>query len=115
MNPENDTVSEIYAQKPVLPSPPSLQDVASALADTSVSSAVFSPVSSPKNATTNGGAISDLSTLLNENTTSPCPVGRSPKRGSPTTSTGSLRRRNRSAPRNSYEDYEERAVPALRQ
>ncbi|EDW04673.1 GH19623 [Drosophila grimshawi] len=27
---------------------------------------------------------------------------------------GSLRRRNKSAPRNSYEDYEERAIPTLR-
>ena len=39
--------------------------------------------------------------------------GRSPMR-SPT-STGSLRRRNKSAPRNSYEDYDERAIPTLRQ
>lgn len=45
-------------------------------------------------------------------------IGRSPYRDSSTASssrTGSLRRRNKSAPRNSYEDYEERAVPALRQ
>lgn len=43
--------------------------------------------------------------------------GRSPSRHSSPMSSrqGSLRRRNKSAPRNSYEDYEERAVPALRQ
>ncbi|XP_018794859.1 PREDICTED: centrosomal protein of 104 kDa isoform X1 [Bactrocera latifrons] len=42
--------------------------------------------------------------------------GRSPSRHSSPMSSrqGSLRRRNKSAPRNSYEDYEERAVPALR-
>ncbi|KAG4074994.1 hypothetical protein HA402_014573 [Bradysia odoriphaga] len=43
-------------------------------------------------------------------------IGRSPYRDSSASNsrTGSLRRRNKSAPRSSYEDYEERAVPALR-
>ncbi|XP_036321654.1 centrosomal protein of 104 kDa isoform X2 [Rhagoletis pomonella] len=43
--------------------------------------------------------------------------GRSPSRHSSPMSSrqGSLRRRNKSAPRNSYEDYEERAIPTLRQ
>lgn len=58
--------------------------------------------------TTSKASITPNSPQLNQ-------IGRSPNRGSPTISNGSLRRRNKSAPRNSYEDYEERAVPALRQ
>lgn len=103
----------MYAQKPVLPSPPSLQDVASTLTEPGF----LSPKSNQKETCSidslslsepHASGKTPSSPLLNQ-------IGRSPKRGSPTTSTGSLRRRNKSAPRNSYEDYEERAVPALRQ
>lgn len=44
--PENDACSEIYATKPALPSPPSLQDVASAL------TAQADSINSPKNSAT---------------------------------------------------------------
>lgn len=53
--PENDTCSEIYATKPALPSPPSLQDVASAL------SAQAESINSPKTSastSTDGNLIS---------------------------------------------------------
>lgn len=104
----NDCVSNVYAQKPSLPSPPSLQDVAASLAHESASYA--STIHSPKSVhcdTSGAEARSPKqSPQLNH-------IGLSPKRGSP--NTGSLRLRNKSAPRTSYDDYDERAVPALRQ
>lgn len=105
---ENDSVSDTYAQKPSLPSPPSLQDVATSLAtetrENSISATANFETKSPIHA-------HDVrqSPLLGHHHS----IGMSPKRGSP--NTGSLRRRNKSAPRSSFEDYEERAVPALRQ
>lgn len=106
MNAQNDSVSQVYAQKPSLPSPPSLQDVASSLStlDSRDSVAATTETRSP--------------TQIHDPRQSPMlgthhSIGMSPKRGSP--NTGSLRRRNKSVPRNSFEDYEERAVPALRQ
>lgn len=125
-NPENDNCSELYASKPSLPSPPSLQDVASSL-------------SGETSGTPTPGAVKQLMSKPSDCESTPSPsdnqsqpvatapaakpvvpsspnlnqLGRSPSRGSP--SMGSLRRRNKSAPRNSYEDYDERCVPALRQ
>lgn len=104
----NDSVSNVYAQKPSLPSPPSLQDVAASLANESV--AFATALHSPKNVHCDTSVVEarspKQSPQLNQ-------IGMSPKRGSP--NTGSLRRRNKSASRTSYDDYDERAVPALRQ
>lgn len=106
--PQNDAVSELYAQKPSLPSPPSLQDVASTLTtESTFASLTLSPKSIHReNSATDHASLMTRSPQINH-------VINSPKRGSPNTS--SLRRRNRSVPRNSFEDYDEQAVPALRQ
>lgn len=132
----NDVCSELYASKPTLPSPPSLQDVASALADSTLvpildsnvivkteEEAVDEPVASSSKVPEvhqNKTAPSPHGSILTKHDDPPNspqlqPKGRSPNRGSPTTSTGSLRRRNKSVPRNSYEDYDERTIPTLRQ
>lgn len=126
MNQENDSFSEIYAQKPTLPPPPSLQDVAATLVD--LSSTMSPKLGHRDTGSTDGSSISEsYSASLSKTSISQVDapkspqlnqIGRSPYRDSSTASssrTGSLRRRNKSAPRNSYEDYEERAVPALRQ
>ncbi|XP_059615922.1 centrosomal protein of 104 kDa isoform X2 [Phlebotomus argentipes] len=99
---ENDLVSPVYISKPVLPSPPSLQEVAHLLLNDPKEQ------HSPK-------PPSQKSEKQDEPYFSPqlSKIGRSPSRNSPT-NTGSLRRRNKSAPRNSYEDYEERTLPTLR-
>ncbi|XP_055901824.1 centrosomal protein of 104 kDa isoform X2 [Eupeodes corollae] len=133
---DNDLASEVYASKPTLPTAPSLQEVATALAE-----AHFTATMSPKSAQedksstdggSSGGGVGAHSTASDTHSThstgshrkshddipnSPkLNIGRSPSRGSPMSShQGSLRRRNKSAPRNSYEDYEERAIPTLRQ
>ncbi|XP_062548143.1 centrosomal protein of 104 kDa isoform X2 [Armigeres subalbatus] len=136
----NDSCSELYASKPTLPSPPSLQDVASALSETClpvVAEAVTkqqilhdttdSTTTTTTNSTTSassGGATSKphdstpskhSHSLSRPDDIPNSPLlshkGRSPMR-SPT-NTGSLRRRNKSAPRNSYEDYDERAITTL--
>lgn len=123
-NQENDSFSEVYAQKPILPTPPSLQDVAATLVD--LSSTLSPKMGHRDTASTDGSSISESHSASLSKTSvtqvdapnSPQLMGRSPYRDSSTASssrTGSLRRRNKSAPRNSYEDYEERAVPALRQ
>lgn len=105
---ENDSVSNVYVQKPSLPSPPSLQDVAASLSNESAPfvSTIHSPKSVHCDTSVAEARSPKQSPQLNQ-------IGLSPKRGSPNTS--SLRRRNKSAPRTSYDDYDERAVPALRQ
>uniref|UniRef100_A0A182J1Y5 TOG domain-containing protein n=1 Tax=Anopheles atroparvus TaxID=41427 RepID=A0A182J1Y5_ANOAO len=144
----NDSCSELYASKPTLPSPPSLQDVASALSSDSTlpqlhhlhtqvgqdgssklpSDATDSTTSTSTTTTASASVASSASSCTvkpegrtsQQSLTRPDEVqqsplmshkGRSPMR-SPT-NTGSLRRRNKSAPRNSYEDYDERAIPTL--
>lgn len=104
----NDTVSNVYAQKPTLPSPPSLQEVATSLANepSSFAATIHSPKTLHCDTNVSDGRSPKQSPKFNQ-------IGLSPKRGSP--NTGSLRRRNKSAPRTSYDDYDERAVPALRQ
>lgn len=114
---ENDCVSDLYTQKPSLPSPPSLNDVASTLANDPMFAPLPQPLStgmpfaSPQMLRRESSDVKSPNTL-SDHRTSPL-IGSSPKRGSPLT--GSLRRRNKSAPRSSFEDYEERAIPALRQ
>lgn len=111
----NDSISELYAQKPTLPSPPSLQDVAGALSsDTTFAAAVA--VSSPQMVrrensnsevrSPNSATDARQSPQLNQH------IGLSPRR-SP--NIGSMRRRNKSTPRSTFEDYDERAIPTLRQ
>lgn len=125
---KNDSVSDLYTQKPSLPSPPSLQDVASTLSNDAMfaSSSSTIPFASPKMVRRENSDIkspilqsvrresSDIKSpnTLSDHRTSPL-IGQSPKRGSP--NTGSLRRRNKSAPRSTFEEYEDRAIPALRQ
>lgn len=112
---DNDCVSDLYTQKPSLPSPPSLQDVASTLANESMFTSPVPPptmpFASPQMVRRESSDVKSPNTL-SDHRTSPL-IGSSPKRGSPLT--GSLRRRNKSAPRSTFEDYEERAIPALRQ
>lgn len=113
---DNDSVSDLYAQKPSLPSPPSLQDVAGTLANDTVFTAATMTVASPQ-MVRRESASSEVKSPNNLNELRQSPllgqhVGFSPKR-SP--NTGSLRRRNKSAPRTTFEDYEERAIPTLRQ
>lgn len=111
---ENDKISEVYAQKPTLPSPPSLQDVAGTLTnDTTFAAAVA--VSSPQLVRRENSASEVKSpNSMSESRQSPQlgHVGLSPRR-SP--NIGSMRRRNKSTPRSTFEDYEERAIPTLRQ
>lgn len=119
---ENDCVSDVYTQKPSLPSPPSLQDVASTLANDTMFATAVPPPPPP---TTSSAQLQmpyaspqmvrrESSDVKSPNTSRQSPlIGSSPKRGSPLT--GSLRRRNKSTPRSTFEDYEERAIPALRQ
>lgn len=108
---DNDCVSDLYAQKPPLPSPPSLQDVATTLSNDAMFTPNPMPYASPQMVRRENSEIKSPNTL-SEHRQSP-QVGTSPKRGSP--NTGSLRRSNKSAPRSTFEDYEERAIPALRQ
>lgn len=128
----NDQVCIVYAQKPVLPAAPSLQDVATAMLSTNSSSSC-APNSSVSSAGAAGVPLDGCSATASTSSTTMTPsspmlgvgtaggsgghAGRSSsKRTSPTRSRGnSLHRRNKSAPRNSFEDYEERAVPALKQ
>lgn len=109
---ENDSVSEVYSQKPSLPSPPSLQDVAASLANESSLAAALSPKSVHRDIPVNEPKSPKSPNMLHDLRQSP-QLGCSPKRGSP--NTGSFRRRNKSAPRSSYDDYDERAIPTLRQ
>lgn len=135
----NDSCSELYASKPMLPSPPSLQDVASALSETPLPSVTEVTTKqqvlheTTDSTTTNSSTSVSSSGAMNKpqeatpsksqhslsrpddipNSPMVSHKGRSPMR-SPT-NTGSLRRRNKSAPRNSYEDYDERAISTLRQ
>ncbi|XP_023163035.2 centrosomal protein of 104 kDa isoform X2 [Drosophila hydei] len=118
---QNDQSCEIYAGgKPSLPAAPSLQDVAHALAD-----AVINPKCSSvqlEKSPSNEVAIVAPVAALHLHAKSHDELPQSPRlpmasrHSSPMSSRqGSLRRRNKSAPRNSYEDYEERAIPTLRQ
>ncbi|XP_058059903.1 centrosomal protein of 104 kDa [Anopheles bellator] len=127
----NDSCSELYASKPSLPSPPSLQDVASALssdatlpqahhlhtqiAAAEVTDSTTTTASASSCTVKPEGRSSQQSLGRPEDYVQNSPLlshkGRSPMR-SPT-NTGSLRRRNKSAPRSSYEDYDERAIPTL--
>lgn len=102
---DNDLVSELYTQKPTLPPAPSLQDIATKIGTRSLSR--DSPLR-PKNSIRD-----DKKSLPNESAATT--KGRSPIRSSSTPTSGSFRRRNKSAPRTSFEDYEERTIPALRQ
>lgn len=108
VNPDNDCVSDLYTQKPQLPSPPSLNHVASTLSNDAMFTPSSMPFASPQMVRRENSEIKSPNTL-NEHKA----IGSSPKRGSP--NTGSLRRRNKSVPRSTFEDYEERAIPALRQ
>lgn len=115
--PDNDCVSDLYAQKPPLPSPPSLQDVASTLSNetTTFSTATMSIMSPQMIRRESSSSEVKSPNTLNELRQSPLlgqHVGFSPKR-SP--NTGSLRRRNKSAPRTTFDDYDERAIPTMRQ
>lgn len=92
LNAENDA----YSSKPLLPSPPSLQSVAGLL----VGQSSPRPEGLPKPFPDDILHSPQLSKL-----------GRSSNRSSPS---GSLRRRNRSIPRNNLNDNDERHLPTLR-
>ncbi|EDV32027.1 uncharacterized protein Dana_GF14244, isoform A [Drosophila ananassae] len=134
----NDQSCEIYAAgKPSLPAAPSLQDVAQALAEATFSPKSMASLSLDEKSSTDGSqgqASNDNVVVAPVPATlqaAPAPAlggwrkshdelpqsPRLPSRHSSPMSSrqGSLRRRNKSVPRNSYEDYEERAIPTLRQ
>ncbi|KAH8394182.1 hypothetical protein KR215_004258 [Drosophila sulfurigaster] len=134
---QNDQSCETYAAgKPNLPPAPSLQDVAQALSDahlnpgTKLSSSIGvsqdeKPVNEVSGSSSNVECVGTLvasAAALHLHAKSHDELPQSPRlpmasrHSSPMSSRqGSLRRRNKSAPRNSYEDYEERAIPTLRQ
>ncbi|KAH8405097.1 hypothetical protein KR222_001317, partial [Zaprionus bogoriensis] len=126
---QNDQSCEVYAGgKPSLPPAPSLQDVAHALAEAAISpkevvSKEEKPAMPEANSTEGAGAVvvaSAAALHLHAKSHDELPqsprLPRTSRHSSPMSSRqGSLRRRNKSAPRNSYEDYEERAIPTLRQ
>ncbi|CRK99639.1 CLUMA_CG012950, isoform A [Clunio marinus] len=99
---ENDICSEAYITKPTLPQAPTLVEVANYL-ENSKSNGVPSTEVSP-------GLSNNAQFKYDEPIYSP-KVRSSPK-GSP--NSGSLRRRNKSAPRNATYDYDEREIPTLR-
>lgn len=102
---DNDLVSALYTQKPTLPPAPSLQDIATKIGTRSLSRGSPLKAKNPTSDDKKPQSIEPTATTK----------GRSPIRGSSTPTSGSFRRRNKSAPRTSFEDYEERTVPALRQ
>lgn len=100
---ENDICSETYASKPILPPPPTLVEVANILESAKANGSESEP--SPGR--------SNTQFRYEEIPQSPQFKVRSSPKGSP--NTGSLRRRNKSAPRNTNYDYDEREIPTLRQ
>lgn len=107
---ENDNVSPAYSTKPTLPSAPSLQNVAGLLMAMNSNPFNGSTGSSPKVTRRGGGGEGDSQNVLHSPQLSK--LGRNSNRSSPC---GSLRRRNRSIPRNmNSEDHEERSLPGLR-
>jgi len=125
---QNDQSCEVYAGgKPSLPPAPSLQDVAHALAEATISPKAISmqdekTANDAASTSDSVGAIVASAAALHLHAKSHDELPQSPRlpmasrHSSPMSSRqGSLRRRNKSAPRNSYEDYEERAIPTLRQ
>lgn len=100
---ENDICSETYASKPILPPAPTLVEVANILENSKPNNGNL-PEDSPR---------SNMQFKYEEITRSPQFKVKSSPKGSP--NTGSLRRRNKSAPRNSNYDYDEREIPTLRQ
>lgn len=112
---ENDSISQLYAQKPTLPSPPSLQDVAGALSNDSPFASAVATASPQMVRRENSASEVRSPNSMSESRQSPQlghHIGLSPRR-SP--NIGSMRRRNKSTPRSTFEDYDERAIPALRQ
>lgn len=105
-NAENDSVSlEAYSTKPTLPSAPSLQSVALLMGMNGLDGQ--SSGSSPKLSLRSGGHEEGHANVLHSPQLSK--LGRNSNRSSPS---GSLRRRNRSIPRNfNSEDHEERSLP----
>ncbi|KAH8249202.1 hypothetical protein KR032_007184 [Drosophila birchii] len=138
----NDQSCEVYAGgKPSLPAAPSLQEVAQALAEAEFSPKSMASLSLDEKSTTDGSQVqASNATAPAAPASVPAPASLQPtptptlsgwrkshdelpqsprlasRHSSPMSSRqGSLRRRNKSVPRNSYEDYEERAIPTLRQ
>lgn len=102
---ENDSCSTNYATKPTLPQAPTLVEVSNLLENSKVNGT--HPEDSPRERTLTQFKYEEVpkspqSKLL-----------RSSPKGSP--NTGSLRRRNKSAPRNTNYEYDEREIPTLRQ
>lgn len=101
---ENDSCSETYASKPILPQAPTLVEVANILENSKANGRLEESPSAGK---------SNAQFKFEEIPNSPQFKVRSSPKGSP--NTGSLRRRNKSAPRNTNYDYDEREIPTLRQ
>lgn len=128
LDPDNDVCSELYTSKPTLPSAPSLQDVANALMRNVIEIPFDPPDLRPPDGVNGLDVLDDgkqrkssLTIVRNHSEDAPSSpllnrLGRSPVPGSPSASSnGSLRRRNKSVPRNTYENYDDQAIPTLRQ
>lgn len=103
---ENDICSDTYAMKPQLPPAPTLVEVAKFIESSKNEPQVEEAAAASKP--------SILAQFKHEEIPqSPQLRRKSSPRNSPTT--GSLRRRNKSAPRNSNYDHDEREIPTLRQ
>ncbi|KAL7034041.1 hypothetical protein ACKWTF_007830 [Chironomus riparius] len=104
---ENDICSETYAAKPQLPQAPTLVEVAKYLENLKANEASNGDTAGKSNLQQD---------KLHEIPQSPqfrCDqISKSSPRSSP--NTGSLRRRNKSAPRNTNYDHDEREIPTLR-
>lgn len=126
----NDDINDIYSSKPVLPSAPSLQEVALGVTSEVLSNSTKN-VQEDKSSTDGNSSVSTAGGFSTNESIStqnyllkhhdiPCSprlsACRSPGCSSPLSSRhSSLRRRNKSAPRNSYEEHDERTIPTLRQ
>lgn len=125
----NDVSNDIYSSKPVLPPAPSLQEVASGV--TSETMLSTKNAQEDKSSTDGNSSVSTAGGFSTNESQSnhnyllkhpeiPCSprlnACRSPVCSSPLSSRhSSLRRRNKSAPRNSYEEHDEKTIPTLRQ
>lgn len=114
--PENDVSSETYVSKPTLPAAPTLVEVSQIIE--SQSAAAIAAASAAAAANTNGTNTTENSpgkSKLSDDVPprSPNFKMRSSPRDSPRT--GSLRRRNKSAPRTTVNESDEREIPTLRQ
>ncbi|KAL7034045.1 hypothetical protein ACKWTF_007830 [Chironomus riparius] len=108
---ENDICSETYAAKPQLPQAPTLVEVAKYLENLKANEASNGDTAGKSNLQQD--KLHEIPQSPQFRCKSNCDqISKSSPRSSP--NTGSLRRRNKSAPRNTNYDHDEREIPTLR-